>query len=220
MARYIVKSKYSTVSKSFDNLNQARAAAKAMANKYYDTFKVIRVKDNKSQYIAVRNPSKFAKCVSKVSKERGVYDPKGLCASIGRKKYGAKRFEAMAKSGRRRNPVYRYALRGNGRNDKFATKAEASRAFQRLMDRWLDSGKYRGNFPYWIETVKKRRNPEDVEGSENLHLTRDEFLPCEGIRVTEDGIEILEPAGTMSNPGKRKKIQALARKLNARMTKK
>lgn len=59
---------------------------------------------------------------------------------------------------------------------------------------------------------KSRRNPQTLELSET-----NDFLPCEGIRVTEDGIEILQPAGTMSNPSRRKKIQALARKLKARL---
>jgi hypothetical protein len=47
---------------------------------------------------------RFDACVAKVSGKRGVYDPEGLCASIGRKKYGAKKMAAMAKAGRR-NPT-------------------------------------------------------------------------------------------------------------------
>ena len=47
---------------------------------------------------------RFAACVAKVSRQPGVYDPEGLCASIGRKKYGAKKMAAMAKAGRR-NPA-------------------------------------------------------------------------------------------------------------------
>jgi hypothetical protein len=46
---------------------------------------------------------RFAACVAKVSGKAGVYDPEGLCASIGRKKYGAKKMAAMARAGRR-NP--------------------------------------------------------------------------------------------------------------------
>ena len=47
---------------------------------------------------------RFAACVAKVSRQPGVHDPEGLCASIGRKKYGAKKMAAMAKAGRRNPP--------------------------------------------------------------------------------------------------------------------
>lgn len=48
---------------------------------------------------------RFAKCVREMSKRPNVYDPEGLCASIGRKAYGKRRFQAMARKGRaRRNP--------------------------------------------------------------------------------------------------------------------
>lgn len=43
---------------------------------------------------------RFEACVRKMRRREGVYDPRGLCASIGRKKYGAKRMAAMAKRGR------------------------------------------------------------------------------------------------------------------------
>jgi hypothetical protein len=46
---------------------------------------------------------RFKACVSKMRRRGDVDDPKALCASIGRKKYGAKRMAAMAKRGRR-NP--------------------------------------------------------------------------------------------------------------------
>lgn len=43
---------------------------------------------------------RFAECVKEMKKRPGVYDPAGLCASIGRKAYGKKRFQKMAKRGR------------------------------------------------------------------------------------------------------------------------
>ena len=47
---------------------------------------------------------RFAQCVRTMRKRRGVDDPEGLCASIGRRKYGKKRFQKMAERGRR-NPA-------------------------------------------------------------------------------------------------------------------
>ena len=48
---------------------------------------------------------RFAECVREMEKRPDVYDPAGLCASIGRKAYGKKRFAKMAKRGRERgNP--------------------------------------------------------------------------------------------------------------------
>lgn len=50
-----------------------------------------------------RNASgRFERCVAEVSKRRGVASPRGVCAAAGRKKYGAKKFAAMAKAGRKR----------------------------------------------------------------------------------------------------------------------
>lgn len=45
---------------------------------------------------------RFKACVSKVSKRKGVKDAKAICASIGRKKYGAKKMAQMAAAGRKR----------------------------------------------------------------------------------------------------------------------
>ncbi len=51
---------------------------------------------------------RFAECVREMEKRPDVYDPAGLCASIGRKAYGTKRFAKMAERGRERgNPSTR-----------------------------------------------------------------------------------------------------------------
>lgn len=44
--------------------------------------------------------SAFDRCVKAVSKRKGVVSPRGLCAAIGRKKYGAAAFAQMAAAGR------------------------------------------------------------------------------------------------------------------------
>ena len=48
------------------------------------------------------NPSRFDKCVAEVSKRKGVTSPRGVCATAGRKKYGKKKFQAMAAAGKRK----------------------------------------------------------------------------------------------------------------------
>tara|TARA_R110002060_G_scaffold862_4_gene2057 strand:+ start:249 stop:2885 length:2637 start_codon:yes stop_codon:yes gene_type:complete len=43
---------------------------------------------------------RFAACVSKMQRRGNVKDPKALCASIGRKKYGAKKMASLARAGK------------------------------------------------------------------------------------------------------------------------
>lgn len=54
--------------------------------------------------LKVANPtqSKFDKCVAAVTAKGGAYDPRGVCAKAGRKKYGKKKFQKMALAGKRR----------------------------------------------------------------------------------------------------------------------
>ena len=70
----------------------------------------VRVNDKGQVQVKV-NPDKlgsgtrFARCVQAVAEKGGAYDPKAVCASAGRKKYGAKKMASMAKAGRKRkNP--------------------------------------------------------------------------------------------------------------------
>ena len=44
---------------------------------------------------------RFAQLKSKLSKKSGVYNPGALAASIGRKKYGAKKFAKLSAAGRK-----------------------------------------------------------------------------------------------------------------------
>ena len=43
---------------------------------------------------------RFKQLTHKLEGQKGVYNPKGLAAEIGRKKYGNKKMNAMAKAGR------------------------------------------------------------------------------------------------------------------------
>ena len=50
----------------------------------------------------VGSGTRFRRLVKKISKRKGVRDAKAIAASIGRKKYGKKKFQKMAAAGRRR----------------------------------------------------------------------------------------------------------------------
>ena len=53
-----------------------------------------------------KNPGKpgsaFKRCVAAVSEKGGAGDPRAVCAAAGRKKYGAKKYAAMAQAGKKR----------------------------------------------------------------------------------------------------------------------
>jgi hypothetical protein len=55
----------------------------------------------KKKSMKVGGGGRFEK-LSKDLAKKGVRDPKALAASIGRKKYGAKKFQTMAAKGRKR----------------------------------------------------------------------------------------------------------------------
>lgn len=65
----------------------------------------VRINSKGQVHIEV-NPSgagiRFAKCVKSVEARGGARDARAVCASAGRKKYGKKKFSAMAAAGRRR----------------------------------------------------------------------------------------------------------------------
>lgn len=46
--------------------------------------------------------SRFKKCVKSVKARGGAADPRAVCAAIGRKKYGKKKFQEMAAAGKRK----------------------------------------------------------------------------------------------------------------------
>ena len=49
----------------------------------------------------VKSGTRFKKCVKNVSKNKGVTNPDAVCAYIGRKKYGKKKFEQLALRGKK-----------------------------------------------------------------------------------------------------------------------
>ena len=63
--------------------------------------KVGRPKGSKNKKPKLGSGKRFAACVKRV-KKKGAYYPEGLCAVIGRKKYGKKRMAEWAKKGKKR----------------------------------------------------------------------------------------------------------------------
>lgn len=49
----------------------------------------------------VGSGSRFKACMRRMRARKGIRHPAGLCATIGRRKYGKKRFQKMASKGRR-----------------------------------------------------------------------------------------------------------------------
>ena len=45
---------------------------------------------------------RFERCIAEVTARGGAVDPNAVCASRGRKKYGKKKFQALAKAGKKR----------------------------------------------------------------------------------------------------------------------
>ena len=85
------------------------------------------------------NPGKpgsaFRRCVAAVRKSGSAYSPEGVCATEGRKKYGAAKFQRMAAEGRRR------AIRKHQPGTKdaklrrlYAAAEKADERFQRALD--------------------------------------------------------------------------------------
>tara|TARA_R110002060_G_scaffold36230_2_gene47178 strand:- start:292 stop:2343 length:2052 start_codon:yes stop_codon:yes gene_type:complete len=93
---------------SFDRLiEEERRELEQLARHHPEAFGVGNPTNPAFSKAPLGEGGRFAACVAKVSRQPGVYDPEGLCASIGRKKYGAKKMAAMAKAGRR-NPAMTY----------------------------------------------------------------------------------------------------------------
>lgn len=69
-----------------------------MANRYHTSHKERATPDAKAP---LGEGGRFAALERKLDKREGVTNPAALAASIGRKKYGAKRFAALSKAGRK-----------------------------------------------------------------------------------------------------------------------
>lgn len=74
-------------------------------------------------------------------------------------------------------------------------------------------------FRAMVKVGKRIRNPEDdIELVNEPALTEGEFMPCEGIRVTENGIQILTESGALANPGVKRQLNAMAKRLGAKVS--
>lgn len=72
------------------------AAIRALANTYKRAAEAWR------KALKRENPGAFERCVKEVAARGRAYSPRGVCATAGRKKYGAKKFAQMAAAGKRR----------------------------------------------------------------------------------------------------------------------
>lgn len=76
---------------------------------------------------------RFKACVSEVKARGGAYSPRGVCASAGRAKYGAKKFAAMAQAGKRVAARHRQPTRR--RNQEDTAVAGARKMFKKFTGR-------------------------------------------------------------------------------------
>ena len=96
--------------------------------------------------------TRFDNCVKKMSRQPGVYDPEGLCASFGRKKYGAKRMAKMARNpklGTVQAAVLR-ALRASGSTDVRLSTFDSPSSMRKILDSLVKKGlaKKSGKYTY------------------------------------------------------------------------
>lgn len=79
----------------------------------------------------------FERCVEEVSAKGGAYSPRGVCAAAGRKKYGAKKFQAMAQAGKTR------ALKQSGNPSLIASLKQDRATATVYRTRPIGPGKYK-----------------------------------------------------------------------------
>jgi hypothetical protein len=123
-----------------------------------------------------KNPAgAFERCVAEVSKRPGVYSPRGVCATAGRKKYGAAGMAKKAAAGRRRKvkknqPQHRYDFGpARGSKAKLGFQKKWSKTVKRVKKSRRAGGMVDWDFPSrqkqsWKAKTKKprRKNPEDA----------------------------------------------------------
>lgn len=85
------------------------------------------------------NPGKgaFARCVKHVSEKGTALDPRAVCAAAGRRKYGAKKFAAMARAGKKRAAR---ARRNYSTAKRYRIWAQVSGGVTGSRAAWLKSG--------------------------------------------------------------------------------
>jgi hypothetical protein len=101
----------------------------------------------------------FKRCVEKVSARGGVRSPSGVCAAAGRKKYGARKFQAMAAAGRRRNSPESDLSQGLDSLLSLSPTGTALQAIEKQrekLQRKMSRENKRKN-PSWRKTVKRTK---------------------------------------------------------------
>lgn len=103
----------------------------------------------------------FRRCVEKVGASGRVRSPGGVCAAAGRKKYGAKRFQAMAAAGRRKKNSAESDLSA-GLNSLLSmsptgSALKAIEAQREKLQRKMTRENKRKKNPSWRKTVKRTK---------------------------------------------------------------
>ena len=117
-----------------------------------------------------RNLSRFDQCVADVTARGGAREPRAVCAAAGRKKYGKRKFAAMARAGKARakhnhkgarsasfNVVHEgnnYGIRYSHTIKTFKSEDAAKRFAAKKNERAQEG-------MYYVRPNPKRRNPED-----------------------------------------------------------
>lgn len=123
--------------------------------------------------------SAFKRCVKAVSEKGSAYDPNAVCASQGRKKYGAKKYAALARAGKKRKARENPAVEYKGHlieplpHGGYYVSTMPRRGNNEYGWRYLDSAKK------WLDG-KLKRNPADAAAA-----VYEEFHGMPSTRVTE-----------------------------------
>jgi hypothetical protein len=124
------------------------------------------------------NPTAFDRCVADVEKRGGAYSPRGVCAAAGRKKFGKKKFQAMALAGKRKasnRPEWDYwVVSGldNKKEQQFTGATARAQAIEYAQQQADSTGwsafVWRGKPGGWgsarSKTVKPRRGAGNPQG--------------------------------------------------------
>lgn len=174
---------------SQDTMGDARgglAAAKKFARGEASRMVAVRRKRASENPAFSRDPlgegGRFAACVRKMRQREDVYDPKGLCASIGRRKYGAKEFAKMAARGRQ-NP-YAPELRARLGEIASFTQSNPTRTPVGLTSSDIDFLIYNVIPGYQADLEAHMPSDEDVAAAPHLLRIR-ENLKASHQRATE-----------------------------------
>jgi|SRR5271165_1416062 len=111
--------------------------------------------------------ARFRKCVQEVEARGGAYDAHAVCAAAGRKKYGKKKFQAMAKAGAKRAKRKNISIRRSMKQTKkggFPDRQQirelrsSTKGIRKRTSREIKSGRFSAKFR---KKLARRRREEE-----------------------------------------------------------